>query len=737
MTITNLTTRVPVLLDTNEMNYSSWAYFFQNLCRGDNLLKHILGDSTSSSTEASPTDLAPPTTEWLKIDSIILSWIFMTLSKPLQACLVPISNEDVVNIVLEGLPDLYATAYGIIIHREPFPNLKTVRSMLTMEEMRLKSRAQATSFDATSSSPMVLLVKYGNPSSRRSNGAPEKVHKPCFNFNKGSCRFGEYCKFLHNGVHVSRYKTSSHMSHDDMMSLIKSQQALLAKFGVENTSVNASTNSIPYVANHTGTHGPPSPALQLGQHTLPGPQPALQPVQTSTHGQQPGPQSGQPQVQMGHTGALPGQETLLSNAFHAMTLQDPAPRNWNMDTGATSHLNDSVNNLNDIFNSSIYSSVSVGDGHSIPVTNSSHSILPTPFRALNLNNSLIFLVFLLRTSKIIECCSAVIALDLSTLLRSLLPFLKSISPVSTRGINVLDIQEYNSLLKNNTWTLVPRPTDANIVCSMWLFRHKFLADGTLSRYKARLVANGSTQIEGMDVDETFSPVVKPSTIRMVLSLALSRHWPVHQLDVKNVFLHGDLAKTVYMHQPPGFQDLIHPDHRKYATEILERAHMIGCNPSRTPVDIDSKLGDDGDSVVASTLYRSLAGSLQYLTFTRPDIFDAVQQVSLYMHDPRELIFRPLSGSYGMFGIGLVVLLLRDSLLAIMCFLATICSRGPLSVNRRFLALVLRPSIGVFAETCWLQNLLRELHTPLISATFVYCVRNTKILEKSRSLHRYW
>ncbi|GKE95480.1 ribonuclease H-like domain-containing protein [Tanacetum coccineum] len=115
--------------------------------------------------------------------------------------------------------------------------------------------------------------------------------------------------------------------------------------------------------------------------------------------------------------------------------------------------------------------------------------------------------------------------------------------------------EYTAHIKNKTWTLVPRPLDTNIMRCMWLFHHKHLADGTLS-----LVTNGSTQVEGVDVDKTFSPVVKPGTIWAVLSLAASRHWPIHQLNVKNAFLHGNLSETVYMHQPPGFRDSIHPDY---------------------------------------------------------------------------------------------------------------------------------------------------------------------------------
>nr|GEY51972.1 hypothetical protein [Tanacetum cinerariifolium] len=196
--------------------------------------------------------------------------------------------------------------------------------------------------------------------------------------------------------------------------------------------------------------------------------------------------------------------------------------------------------------------------------------------------------------------------------------------------------------------------------------------GPVSRYKARFVTNGSTQLSGVDFDETFSMVVKPSTIRIILSLAISRPWLVHQLDVKNAFFHGDLSKTslyglkhaprawfsplllillglglvmviiTTLHQEFSITDLgslnyflvifvtrdssgMFLSQRKYANKILERAHMVGCNSCRTLVDTESKLGDDE--------YRGV--------------------------------------------------------------------------------------VNVVAETCWLRNLLREFHTPLSSATLVY------------------
>jgi len=82
--------------------------------------------------------------------------------------------------------------------------------------------------------------------------------------------------------------------------------------------------------------------------------------------------------------------------------------------------------------------------------------------------------------------------------------------------------EYQALVDNDTWRLVPRPPGANVVTGKWIFRHKFHADGSLARHKARWVVRGFSQREGIDYDETFSPVVKQATIRTVLSIAVSR-----------------------------------------------------------------------------------------------------------------------------------------------------------------------------------------------------------------------
>lgn len=115
-------------------------------------------------------------------------------------------------------------------------------------------------------------------------------------------------------------------------------------------------------------------------------------------------------------------------------------------------------------------------------------------------------------------------------------------------------EEFAALRNNNTWDLVPRPRGANIVTGKWVFCHKFQPDGSLDRYKVRWVLCGFTQRPGIDFDETFSLVVKPATVHTVLTVALSQHWPIHQLDMKNAFLHSTLTETVYCDQPSGFVD---------------------------------------------------------------------------------------------------------------------------------------------------------------------------------------
>jgi hypothetical protein len=369
------------------------------------------------------------------------------------------------------------------------------------------------------------------------------------------------------------------------------------------------------------------------------------------------------------------------------------------------------------------------------------------------------------------------------------------------------------------------------------------------------VARGCSQQSRVDYGETFSPVIKPTTIRTVLSIATSSSWPIHQLDVKNAFLHGNLSETVYCAQPSGFVDPSKPNHvyklnkslyglkqaprtwflrfksfllsigfhaskadsslfifhtptatayillyvddiiltasstsllqhiianlrhefamtdlgplshflgihvtptssgiflsqEQYIHDLLDRANMIHCNPCTTPVDTKPKVSSAlGKPVGNATEFRSLAGALQYLTITRPDISYAVQQICLFMHDPKEphlqLLKRVLRYLQGTITHGLSIT--KSSSSDIIAYsdadwagcpdtrrstssycvylgnnLVACSSKRQHTVSRSSAEAEYRAIANAVAETCWLRQLLKELRRPPARATLVFC-----------------
>jgi len=109
------------------------------------------------------------------------------------------------------------------------------------------------------------------------------------------------------------------------------------------------------------------------------------------------------------------------------------------------------------------------------------------------------------------------------------------------------------LLHSPTWDLVPLPPNRQAIGCKWIFRVKENVNGSINRFKARLVAKRFHQVHDFDFHEIFSPVIKPVTIRIILTLALSHGWKLFQLDVNNAFLNGSLEETVFMTQPLSFE----------------------------------------------------------------------------------------------------------------------------------------------------------------------------------------
>ncbi|KAH9682681.1 hypothetical protein KPL71_027445 [Citrus sinensis] len=216
--------------------------------------------------------------------------------------------------------------------------------------------------------------------------------------------------------------------------------------------------------------------------------------------------------------------------------------------------------------------------------------------------------------------------------------------------------EMESLHKNNTWKLVKRPENKRVVGCKWVYKVKQGIPGVESmRYKVRLVAKGYTQREGIDFTEVYSPVVRHTSIRMILALVAVYSMHLEQMDVKTAFLHGELEEQIVMSQPEGFEDQSSGDwlirdwksdtlfltQEEYIRKVLDKFDMTTAKPVQTPLPAHFRLSeqqcptaDTDKSEMIKIPYASAVGYLMYaMVLTRPDIAHAVSVVSRYMSNP--------------------------------------------------------------------------------------------------------
>nr|GEX09537.1 ribonuclease H-like domain-containing protein [Tanacetum cinerariifolium] len=688
----HLLTRVPIKLDLTIWNYSSWQYFFKQLYESYEALKFIHGpqNTSSSSTQAPP---IPFTLDEMKVDKIILSWIFTTISDLLQKRLViarptsakvawdfiaslasPVSEDDVVHNVINGLPARYNQVCRYMHYQETFLGFKTVRSLLLTEEMRLKTIQE----DSSPSSPIMLLAESGT--SRRPSNPQVKSLRPCFNFAKGSCRYGSDCRYLHDATSKPAASSSRHSSNITEALLIK----LLDKLGVNdigqtrvsnnNTltttpiAYTATANPVPvhYLAQSHNPHLAQQvitpPTQYVAQTTLP------QLGQYPAHGS-----SATPRL-MDNT----SQATLLPQAFTIGTLHDPATENWNMDTGASSHLNNSVTSLNTIFNSCMYPSVSDflmrrvllhcdSTGDLYPVTPPSpipHAFLVsqhTWHQRLGHPGSKV--LRRLVSSKSISCNKEkplvlYHACQLGKHVGSHFQFNYEIKSFQCDHDGEFDNRALHKLFAENGIQ----------------FRFSCAHTSQQNGKSERRIRTLNNLIRTLLFQQIYQQPFWVEALNMAIYLLnilpstaiASEEFSMTDLGLLIYFLGISVTRDSFE---------IFLSQKKYALEILERDGMVHCNSSQTPIDTESKLGDtdlvaysDADWAGCPTTRRSTSG---YYIFLGNNL---------------------LSWSF---------------------------KRQP-TISRSSAEAKYRGVANAIAETCWLRNILHELHSPLSSATLVYC-----------------
>ncbi|GJV55264.1 zinc finger, CCHC-type containing protein [Tanacetum coccineum] len=233
--------------------------------------------------------------------------------------------------------------------------------------------------------------------------------------------------------------------------------------------------------------------------------------------------------------------------------------------------------------------------------------------------------------------------------------------------------DMDSIMGNNTWVLADLPLGCKPLGCKWIFKRKLKVDGTIEKFKARLVIQGFKQKSGINYFDTYALVARISTIRLLIAMASIHNLIIHQMDVKTTFLNHDLEEEVYMNQPQGF---IMPDNENkvdltkeffssrfsmkgmgeadvilgirikhesngiaisqphYIEKVLKKFNYFDCAPVSTPMDTSEKLMPNNGQAVSQLEYSRVIGCLIYaITCTRPDIAFDVGKLSRYTSNP--------------------------------------------------------------------------------------------------------
>ncbi|KAL0367632.1 UNVERIFIED_CONTAM: Retrovirus-related Pol polyprotein from transposon TNT 1-94 [Sesamum radiatum] len=229
--------------------------------------------------------------------------------------------------------------------------------------------------------------------------------------------------------------------------------------------------------------------------------------------------------------------------------------------------------------------------------------------------------------------------------------------------------EIESIMQNHTWELMDLPPGSTPLGCKWILKRKYKADGSIDKYKARLVAKGFKQKEGLDFFDTYSPVTRITSIRVLIAIAALYDLEIHQMDVKTAFLNGELDEEIYMEQPEGFvvpgqerrsadlsslymglnkllnngmkrikisktSDGLALSQSHYIENILKKFKAYDSPPAKTPVDLNLHLAKNKGESEGQIEYSRIIGSLMYImNCTRPDIAYAVNKLSRFTSNP--------------------------------------------------------------------------------------------------------